>query len=159
MRKNKNIVRMFIACMLIVISQTPVFSQSPGPYIRVARITIDSTQLDGYKAALKKEMETAVRVEPGVLSMFAVYNGDLKHHVEVFEVYKDEDAYKSHLETPHFKEYKNTTKDMVHYLILHTAIPVAGNSKLLNEKPFIMFYKYLVDSAKFESYKAALREE
>ena len=33
--------------------------------------------------------------------------------VRVFEMYTDEAAYNAHLETPHFKKFRETTKDIV----------------------------------------------
>jgi hypothetical protein len=37
-----------------------------GRVVRLAELTIDPTQLEAYKAALKEEIETSIRVEPGV---------------------------------------------------------------------------------------------
>ena len=74
--------------------------------------------------------ETAVRIEPGVLSLFAVYDRDQPTHVTVMEIYADETAYHSHLQTPHFIKYKETTKDMVKSLELVDAIPIGLASKL-----------------------------
>jgi quercetin dioxygenase-like cupin family protein len=49
--------------------------------------------------------------------------------VFVFEMYTDVDAYKSHLETAHFKKYKATTKDMVKSLKLRDAVPILLGTK------------------------------
>ena len=34
-------------------------------------------------------------------------------HIGVFEIYADEIAYKTHLETPHFQKFRTTTEKMV----------------------------------------------
>ena len=104
-------------------------AQTKKPMIRIARIVVDSTRLEAYKAALKEGIETAVRVEPGVLSLYAVYEKEHPTHVTVFEIYADEDAYKAHLETPHFKKYKTATKDMVSSLELLDVNPIAMETK------------------------------
>src|ERR1700756_374897 len=83
------------------------------PYVRVAEIDIDPAQLDCYKAAVKEEIETSVRVESGVLALYAVAATDNPARIKVFEIYADEDAYKAHLETPHFKKYRAATEHMV----------------------------------------------
>jgi 4-carboxymuconolactone decarboxylase len=95
----------------------------------MAKIIIDSAQLENYRAALKEGIETAVRVEPGVLTLFAVYEKDNPTHVTVLEVYASKEAYQSHLQTPHFKKYKNTTKDMVKSLELIDVAPIGLASK------------------------------
>lgn len=104
-------------------------TQPHKPMVRIARIIVDSAQLDAYKAALKEGVETAVRVEPGVLTLFAAYEKDHPTHVTVFEVYADEQAYKAHLQTPHFRKYKETTKDMVRSLELVDLSPIGLATK------------------------------
>jgi quinol monooxygenase YgiN len=43
----------------------------------------------------------------------------------VFEIYRDQDAYRSHLETAHFKTYKATVEKMVRSLKLIRTTPIA----------------------------------
>ncbi|HCW08078.1 MAG TPA: antibiotic biosynthesis monooxygenase [Cytophagales bacterium] len=97
--------------------------------VRLAKIKIDSAQLEKYKAALKEGIETAVRVEPGVITLFAVYDKNDPTNVTVLEVYADVAAYKAHIETPHFKKYKSITKDMVKSLELVDVDPIAFATK------------------------------
>src|SRR5438477_78601 len=52
-----------------------------GAIVRIAELEIDPAQLDRYKLALKEEIETSIRVEPGVLTLYAV---SLKDHLEQF---------------------------------------------------------------------------
>jgi quinol monooxygenase YgiN len=89
-----------------------------GQYIQLAEIEIDPAQLEAYKAAVQEHIETAVRVEPGVLALYAVSDKDNPTQVKVFEIYRDVEAYKSHLESQHFKKYKATTETMVKSLKL-----------------------------------------
>ena len=71
-------------------------------YPRMAEIEIDPAQLEGYLAALKEQIEAAVRLEPGVLALHSVADKENPARVFVFEIYADIDAYKAHLETAHF---------------------------------------------------------
>ena len=96
----------------------------------MAKLVIDSAQLENYKTALREGIETAVRVEPGVLTLYAVYEKGKPTHVTVFEIYANADAYKSHLETPHFKKYKAATKDMIKSLELLDVVPIGLESKM-----------------------------
>jgi quinol monooxygenase YgiN len=120
--------------LLIIVMTLSVFSgkasaQDKNLVVRIARLQIDSAQLENYKAAVKEHIETAVRVEPGVLTLYAVYEKNNPTHVTVFEIYANVDAYKSHLLTPHFLKYKTGTKDMVKSLELVETVPIALASK------------------------------
>lgn len=97
--------------------------------IRIAKIEIDSAQLDDYNALLKEGIETAMRVEPGVLSLQAVADKHHPTHITVFEIYADTNAYKTHIETPHFKKYKTAVKPMVKSLELVDVTAVAIGTK------------------------------
>ena len=120
---------LFTTLLLSILSITQVAAQQKPQVIRLAKLVIDSAQLDNYKAALKEEVETSVRVEAGVMTLYAVYDKDKPTHVTVFEIYADEDAYLSHLKTPHFLKYKTTTKDMVKSLELGQVVPIALEAK------------------------------
>ncbi len=130
--KKITCIRLFI--VVVIYSLFTCFSadasaQTGQRYMRIARIVVDSSQLDDYKTALKEGMEIAVRTEPGVLSLYAVYDKDEPTHITVFEIYLDEDAYKAHIQTTHFKKYKSTVQNMVKSLELSDVTPIALEAK------------------------------
>ena len=98
-------------------------------YVQLAEIEIDPAQLASYAAAVKEHIETALRVEPGVQVLYAVAAKDNPAQITVFEIYRDMDAYKAHLEAPHFKKYKSTVEPMVKALKLIPVSPVMLGSK------------------------------
>jgi len=124
----RSLIIIIIMVMLVAMENTS-FAQDKNLVVRIARLQIDSMQLENYKAALKIHAETAVRVEPGVLTLYAVYEKDHPTHVTVFEIYANADAYKAHLKTTHFTEYKTSTKDMVKSLELIETVPIALETK------------------------------
>lgn len=63
-------------------------------------------------------MTTAVRVEKGVLTYFVVPDKTDPSHITILEIYADTAAYKSHIETTHFKKYKQAVKNLVKSLEL-----------------------------------------
>ena len=105
------------------------FAQNNNHYMRIAKIIVDSAQLENYKSALKEGISQAVKKEAGVLSLYAVYEKKQPTHVTVFEIYASEEAYKSHVQTEHFSKYKDTVKDMVKSLELVDVGPVALEAK------------------------------
>jgi quinol monooxygenase YgiN len=94
------------------------------PLVRIAELEIDPDQLTAYTNALKEEIATSIRVEPGVLTLYAVAVKDHPNQVRIFETYQDQAAYEVHLQTPHFKQYKNKTQGMVKSLKLIETEPI-----------------------------------
>jgi quinol monooxygenase YgiN len=84
-----------------------------------------------YRDALAEHAKIAVKEEPGVLALNAVYDKDNPTKVTVFEIYASEDAYQAHLKTPHFLKYKNGTLKMVKSLQLVEVQPIALEYKPL----------------------------
>ncbi len=118
-----------ILIMAAFILPEKMSAQSNSNYIRIAKLAIDSTKLESYKEALKEHAETAIRVEPGVLMLYAVYEKQHPTHVSVFEIYANVDAYNFHIKTPHFLKYKTTVQDMVKSLELIDVVPIALEAK------------------------------
>lgn len=97
--------------------------------MRIAELEIDPAQLDAYKLALKEEIGTSIRVEPGVLTLYAVSLKEHPEQIRLFEIYKNAAAYESHLQSPHFKTYKTRTQLMVKGLRLLETEPILLGSK------------------------------
>ena len=100
-----------------------------SPIVRIAELEIDPAQLHAYKLALKEEIETSIRVEPGVLTLYAVSLKEHPEQVRLFEIYRDAAAYESHIQSPHFKTYKDRTRQMVKLLTLVETEPILLGSK------------------------------
>ncbi len=80
---------------------------------RIAKIKVNTNQLERYQVALKEQMNAAIQLEPGVLSYTVVADKKDASSITIFEVYASLEAYQSHIVTPHFKKYKAMVKDMV----------------------------------------------
>jgi quinol monooxygenase YgiN len=126
MRKVRILIYTLAMSFLLTASAT---AQHPKQIVRLAKMVVDSAHLENYKALLKEGIETSVKTEPGVLTLNAVYEKHNPTHVTVLEIYASEEAYRSHLQTPHFLKYKNGTKDMVKSLELIDMVPIAMESK------------------------------
>jgi quinol monooxygenase YgiN len=115
----------FIVCIMMLTGSTAAFAQHDERKVRIARIEIYPAYLDEYKTELEEHIKTAVRSEPGVLALQAVYDKSHPAQVTVFEVYASDSAYQAHLKTPHFLKYKNVTMKMVKSLELIEAALIA----------------------------------
>lgn len=124
-----------IAAIAIIIFgfNNKLSAQNSSNYIRIAKLVIDSSKTDEYKKAVKAHAETAVKVEPGVIMLYAVYEKENPTNVSVFEIYASEDAYKFHIKQPHFLQYKSTVQHMVKSLQLIEVMPIALEQKPQNK--------------------------
>ncbi len=98
--------------------------------VRLSKITVEPSQLDTYNAFLKEEIEASMRLEPGVLTLYATAEKDAPHRVTILEIYADQSAYESHLKTPHFQKYKQGTLSMVKNLELVDVKPLIPGLKI-----------------------------
>ena len=108
--------RIILSILLLGITTIISFNsnaQFKNKMYRIAKIKVDGNQLEQYKVALKEQMNTAIKVEPGVLSYTVVADKKDSSLITIMEVYANLDAYQSHILTPHFKKYKDIVKDMV----------------------------------------------
>src|SRR5215213_6069046 len=108
-------------CLIIIfsfLSCFSVFAQKNNMMIRMSEIEIDSNYLEEYKAILQEESRASVKLEPGVISIYPMYQKEIPTQVRILEIYASREAYQAHLKTPHFQTYKTTTQKMVKSLQL-----------------------------------------
>ena len=99
------------------------------PFVRVADIEVDPQQREAFVAAVTEEMDESIRVEPGVLALYAVAEKDDPSRLRFFEIYADEAAYDGHLRSPHFRKYRATTEPMIRSRALVETVPIRLSSK------------------------------
>ena len=123
-------IQMAFAGMMTLFSLSNASAQEKNQMLRMAKLVIDPAQLENYKSILKEEIEASVSLEPGVLTLYAVSEKENPNRITIFEIYASTEAYKSHVQTPHFLKYKNATKDMVKSLELVDADPLLPGMKI-----------------------------
>jgi alkylhydroperoxidase/carboxymuconolactone decarboxylase family protein YurZ/quinol monooxygenase YgiN len=96
--------------------ELPVIEE--GMMVRISEIEIVPAFLKEYNTILKEEAAASVKIEPGVIAIFPMYQNDHPTQVRIIEIYANRAAYQSHLKTPHFQHYKTTTLKMVKSLKL-----------------------------------------
>ena len=107
-----------LVALLTLFACSSAFAQKKDMMVRLAEIEIDPQYLDEYKAILKEESRASVEVEPGVISIFPMYQKEHPTQLRLLEIYADRQAYEQHLKTPHFQKYKTSTLKMVKSLKL-----------------------------------------
>ena len=81
--------------------------------VRIAELEIETDYLDEYLEILKEESEASLRLEPGVICIYPMFQKENPTQIRLLEIYANKEAYESHLQTPHFQKYKTTTAEMV----------------------------------------------
>jgi len=90
----------------------------PDMLVRISEIEILPEYLEAYKSILKEESSASVKIEPGVISIFPMFQKEDSTQLRIVEIYANHAAYKSHLQTAHFQYYKTNTLKMVKSLKL-----------------------------------------
>lgn len=117
-RLNRMLLTTVASLTLTLTFNNKATAQEKNQMVRLAKIKVDPSQLEKYNLALKEQMTTAVGVEPGVVTYYAVADKRDPSNITILEIYADTAAYQAHITTPHFKKYKETVKDMVKSLEL-----------------------------------------
>lgn len=98
--------------------------------VRLAKIVVEQARLNEYNSYLKEEIESSMRLEPGVLTLYATFEKERPNRITILEIYANEEAYQSHIKTPHFLKYKQGTLDMVQELELIDSTPLIEDMKI-----------------------------
>ncbi len=87
-------------------------AEEKAPRVNMAEIVLKPERRDAFLDAVREEMRESLRVEPGVVALYMVADETDDNKLTFFEIYADDEAYQKHRDTPHFKKYIETTKDM-----------------------------------------------
>ena len=96
-----------------------------GLIVRIAEIEVNDGYLEAYLAAAHDVGTKSVETEPGVICIFPMQVKEQPNTIRIVEIYRDDEAYQAHLQTPHFLEYKQGTLHMVKSLRLVDTEPLA----------------------------------
>ena len=92
--------------------------------VRLAQIEVYPEKLTQYLSFAKEVGTVSMSTEPGVIGLFSMQDKANPCKVYILEVYADHAAYQAHLQTSHFKKYKEGTAQMVRSLQLIDTNPM-----------------------------------
>ncbi|QJD80684.1 putative quinol monooxygenase [Spirosoma rhododendri] len=108
----------FLLFLLMTVGFQTASAQQPGMMVRLSEIEIAPADLEQYKAILAEESAASVKLEPGVVAIYPMYQNENPTSIRILEIYANRAAYESHIKSPHFQKYKTTTLPMVKSLKL-----------------------------------------
>lgn len=80
---------------------------------RLIHMVVKPEYNDEFNKIIRAEMAQSLKVENGVIAMYASTRRDAPNEWVFFEIYADELAYQAHRQTLHFQDYLKQTADMV----------------------------------------------
>ena len=104
--------------------------------VRIAEIEVNEGYLEEYLAAAHNVGTKSVESEEGVICIFPMQVKDSPNTIRILEIYRNDEAYQAHLQTPHFLEYKQGTLHMVKSLQLVATEPLAPEAMPLIFKKY-----------------------
>lgn len=110
-REQANVLRKLIEQPALPVIQ-------PDMMVRIAEIEIVPEYLEQYKNILREQSSMSLKTEPGVISIFPMFQKENPVQFRLVEIYANRGAYESHIKSAHFQKYKTTTLKMVRSLKL-----------------------------------------
>lgn len=92
--------------------------------VRLAEIEVFQEKLEDYMGFASEVGLVSMASEPGVIALFSMQDKADPCKINILEVYADREAYQAHLQTAHFRKYKEGTADMVKSLKLIDTNPL-----------------------------------
>lgn len=71
----------------ILLSSCNIFAQKSRLMIRISEIEIDSNYVEEYNSILKEESRESMKLEPGVISIYPMYQKENPTQVRILEIY------------------------------------------------------------------------
>ena len=118
MIRPANTLLSILALLVALCCAVSVQADESGLMVRIAEVEVEEAALEQYLANLKEEAKASVNLEPGVVSIFPMYEKASPTKIRILEIYASREAYESHLKTVHFLKYKTATLEMVKSLVL-----------------------------------------
>ena len=91
---------------------------SDSMLIRISEIEVYPQYLEEYLKYAAVVGSTSVKEESGVICIYPMQQKRDSTQIRILEIYASDEAYKHHIETPHFLKYKTGTLHMVKRLDL-----------------------------------------
>lgn len=100
--------------------------------VRLSKIEVYPKYLDEYVKYVTEIGEISLRTEPGVLTMYAVQEREAPCRITILETYASRAAYDRHINSEHFRKYKQETLHMIESLELSDQLPLNPANRINN---------------------------
>ena len=105
---------------------------APDGIVRLSKIEVYPQYLDEYVKHAAEVGEVSLRTEPGVLTMYAVQEREAPCRITILETYASRAAYDRHIDSEHFRKYKQETLHIIESLELSDQLPLNPANRINN---------------------------
>lgn len=102
----------------LTMAKEVIQDNNSGMIVRISEIEVYPEYLDEYLNYAKEVAQKSVEQEKDVISIYPMSVIKDNTQIRILEIYKNQEAYKNHIDSPHFKKYKEGTLHMVKHLNL-----------------------------------------
>lgn len=88
------------------------FVQNKETINNLVIVDVKPTDQQAFRDIVLPEMAESLKVEPGVLAMYAATDAKNRYRWFFYEIYASDAAYQQHREPPHFRDYIRLTAEM-----------------------------------------------
>ncbi|MES2037664.1 MAG: antibiotic biosynthesis monooxygenase [Pseudomonadota bacterium] len=143
-------------------------SQNPPPantslpaYVRWSELEVDPAHMERFWAIGKENVRETRRNDPGVLAFYFAGEKDHPNRIRVLEVYANENAYKAHMASAHYKQFRDDSRPLLTGHALFEAVPVILGAKPQLPPPtaVVRMAKIEIDPAQLDTYRELVTEE
>ena len=115
--------KLIILMLMIFIGGIPslaneIQNNNNGMIVRISEIEVYPEYLDEYLNYAQEVAHDSVAKEKGVVSIYPMQVIKDNTQIRILEIYKNQESYQKHINSPHFKKYKEGTLHMVKHLEL-----------------------------------------
>ena len=82
-------------------------------HVIIAPIKIKEGFKEPFMAEMLADARGSVEDEPGCIRFDVIQDPDEENTIWLYEIYRDADAFQTHLETPHFIKWKTAVPDWI----------------------------------------------
>lgn len=101
-----------------ILAKEQIQNTNNGMIVRISEIEVYPEYLDKYLSYAKEVAKKSVENEKDVISIYPMSVINNNTQIRILEIYRNQEAYKNHIASPHFKKYKEGTLHMVKTLNL-----------------------------------------
>ena len=133
------------------------------PYVRWAELEVNPGDVNALQAAGRENTAATIALEPGVLAFHSAVEKSNPGRMRVLEIYASAEAYRTHLQSPHFQKFVREVQPIVRNRAVFETVPILLGAKpevpAASRSTHVRVAELEIDPVQRDAYKAAVSEE
>lgn len=160
MMMTRRLLTIGAATLLLGMGIPALAEQSQDFAVRWSELEVDASKMVEFQA-VARDNAAAAMLEPGVVAFHWAAEKGNPQQIRVLEIYRSEDAYREHLQSPHFQRFAAVAQNALRVRKLYAALPIALGAKpqLSTATAHVRVAELEIAPDQLAHYKAAVSEE